>query len=103
MGEENEKKKKTNCKKPSLSEACSGILFFQSVILPPSWQVPQGEEYSPGGCSVHSPSPSDLLLNYLFLVHVPDTMLPRETKSIQPSHSDLLEEWKMEKEKENEN
>lgn len=84
--------KKTNCNKPSLSEGCSGILFLQSVILPPSWQVPQGEEYSPGGCGVHSPSPSDLPLNYLFLVPVPDTMLPRETKSIEPSHSDLLEE-----------
>lgn len=46
------------------------------------------------GCWVHFPSPSDLLLYYLFLPPVPDTRLPRE--AVEPSQADHLEEWKME-------
>lgn len=87
------KKKKKNLQKSpaSLKDALEYYSFKVSSYLLPG-QVPQGEEYSPGGCRVHSSSPSELPLNYLFLVPVPDTMLLRETKSIEPSHSDLLEE-----------
>lgn len=55
------------------------------------------EEDSPGGYSVHSPSPSDLLLNYLFIPLIPDSTAKRN-KPTEPSHFGHLGEWKMKKE-----
>lgn len=84
------KKKKTPFKKPGLPGGCSGMFFLAST---PRRGV------QPWRMLCAHPSPPGLRLNYLFLPPVPDTVLPRETKPIEPSHSDNLRKWKMGKEK----